>query len=369
MAIHGAAATPPRLRVESFGVLDDGRPAELFVLAAPDGLEVRITNYGGIVVGIRTPDRNGQLDDIVLGFDRLENYTRDAFYLGALIGRYANRIAAGRLVLDGEPFSLERNDHGQHLHGGTRGFHKVLWRALPFVDDRGSGVQLVHRSAEGEAGYPGNLAVTVTYSLSAAGELAVDYLAHSDRDTVVNFTQHSYFNLDGARGGEILDHAIVLRARRFTPTDADLIPTGEIRDVAGSAFDFTEPRRIGARIADRDEQLVLAGGYDHNWVLDGGCEALRPVARAWSPVTGRMLEVATTEPGLQLYTGNMLGPDIVGKSGAVYGRRSAFCMETQHFPDSPNHPHFPSTVLRRGECFRSTTTYRFSVSTELTPGW
>jgi len=372
MAVDLAALERPRLSIEPYGTLDDGRTAQLFVLTARNGIEVRITNYGGVVLAVRTPDREGKFDDIVLGFDRLEDYVRDTQYVGCLIGRYANRIAGGRLVLSGRRFSLEKNGCGHHLHGGTPGFHKVLWRALPFEDERGSGVRLDHRSPDGESGYPGNLAVTVTYRLSAGGELGVDYRARSDKDTVVNFTQHSYFNLDGPRGGSILDHTVVLRARRFTPTDADLIPTGELRSVTGTAFDFTQPRRIGSRIADGDEPLLVARGYDHNWVLDGDGRAPRPVARAASPSTGRVIEIATTEPGLQLYTGNALRSDGVGKGGLPYAEMSGFCMETQHFPDSPNKHHFPSPVLRKGAWFRSTTTYRFSTlhgSAELTARW
>lgn len=371
MGIDPAGDPRVRIDVEPFGVLEDGREVELFVLTAPGGIEVRITNYGGIIVALRTPDRDGIVDNIVLGFERLQDYVRDSCYVGCLIGRYANRIAQGRLVLDGERFSLETNEGDHHLHGGRRGFHKVLWRALPFEDERSSGVELVHRSADGDGSYPGNLTVSVAYVLTGKGELVVDYRARSDRDTVVNFTQHSYFNLDGAGAGDILDQEILLRARQFTPSDAELIPTGELRDVAGTAFDFMAPRRIGDRIGDADEQLIAAGGYDHNWVLDGSAEVLRAVARAWSRGTGRMLEVSTTEPGLQFYTGNSLNCD-GGESAVRYGPRSGFCMEPQHFPDSPNKPQFPSTVLRRGEWYRSTTVYRFStlgVSGELKPGW
>jgi aldose 1-epimerase len=238
----------------------------------------------------------------------------------------------------------------------------VLWGARPFADDRGSGVELFHRSGDGDGGYPGNLSVKVAYFLTNDGELVIDYGARSDRDTIVNLTHHSYFNLDGALKGDILDHEIVLRGRRFTPTDAALIPTGELKDVSGTPFDFVVPRRIGSRIGDADEQLLLAGGYDHNWVLDGPTEARRPVARVCSPSTGRTLEVSTTEPGLQFYTGNSLSARSVRKEGASYGPRSGFCLEPQHFPDSPNHPGFPSTILRRGELYRSTTVYRFSTS-------
>ena len=361
----------PRIDVEPFGALEDGRLVDLFVLTAPRGIEARITNYGGIIVGLRTPDRDGKRDDIVLGFEGLLDYVRDTRYLGCLIGRYANRIAHGSFALDGERVVLEKNDGEHHLHGGSGGFHKVLWHARPFDDERGSGVELSHRSDDGDGGYPGNLSVNVTYVLTEGGEFLVDYDASSDRDTVLNLTQHSYFNLDGAHGGHVLDHDVVLRAQRFTPSDGRLIPTGELRNVAGTAFDFTVPTRIGDRIDKADEQLIAARGYDHNWILDNGPESPRPVARASSRRTGRVLEVSTTEPGLQFYTGNFLGGDR-GKNGALYVRQSGFCMEPQHFPDSPNQPHFPSTVLRKGARYRSTTVYRFSIlaaSGEQKPGW
>jgi aldose 1-epimerase len=360
MGLDRALHRRPRLVMEPFGTLDDGRTVELFVLTSPTGVEVRLTNYGGIVVGIRAPDRDGNFDDIVLGFDRLQDYVRDTCYVGCLIGRYANRIAEGRFILNDHCFSLERNDGKHHLHGGPSGFHKVLWGARPFAGDHESGVELVHRSVDGDGGYPGNLSVTVTYLLTDDGELVVNYDARSDRDTVVNLTQHSYFNLDGDRKGDILDHEVVLRARQFTPTDLAHIPTGELRDVSGTAFDFLAPRCIGSRIGDVEEQLLVAGGYDHNWVLDGPPETLRLVARALSPSTGRVLEVSTTEPGLQFYTGNSLRTPSVDGTAARYCARSGFCMEPQHFPDSPNNPQFPSTVLRKGGTYRSTTVYRFS---------
>ncbi len=347
------------IAVEPFGKLEDGRAASLFVLTTARGIEVRITNYGGILVAARTPDRKGDVDDIVLGFDRLEDYARDDGYVGSLIGRYANRIAGGRLAIDGVSLSLDKNEAEHHLHGGAHGFHKALWGAHPFEDERGSGVELDHRSVDGEGGYPGNLDVKVTYILTEDGTLVVDYRARSDRDTVVNLTQHSYFNLDGAGGRNILDHELRLRAGRFTPTDGEHIPTGEIREVRGTAFDFVEPRRIGSRIGEKDEQLLLAGGYDHNWILDGPSGVPRWVAMASSPLTGRTLEVSTTEPGLQFYTGNFLRPGL-GKGPLRQGRWSGFCLEPQHFPDSPNKAHFPSTILRKGDEYRSMTIYRFS---------
>jgi aldose 1-epimerase len=343
-----------------FGVLDDGRRAALYVLTGRDGMSVEISNYGGIVTALRTPDRNGAFDDVVLGYDRLEDYVRDPFFFGALIGRHANRIAHGRFVLGGQRQSLERNDGPHHLHGGSEGFHKVLWDAHTSEDERSVRLELGHRSPDGHGGYPGNLEVRVTYALSEGRELVVEYRAWSDRDTIVNLTHHSYFNLSGDLSRPILDHELWLRAGRFTPVDGSLIPTGEFRDVAGTPFDFTTPAAIGSRIDAGDEQLVVAGGYDHNWVLD--VEPRRgpvPVARVGCDSTGRTLEVATTEPGIQFYSGNSLAPGTVGKSGVVYGPRSGFCLETQHFPDSPNEPRFPSVVLRAGVPYRSTTVYRF----------
>jgi aldose 1-epimerase len=346
--------------VRPFGVLADGRRADLYVLTAPNGMSAEITNYGGIVTALRTPDRDGTLDDVVLGYDRLEDYVRDRFFFGAVIGRYANRIAHARFALGGRWLSLEPNEKPHHLHGGSEGFHKVLWAAQTSEEARSVRLELAHRSPDGHGGYPGNLDVRVVYALTDDGELVIEYAASSDHDTIVNLTHHSYFNLSGALAAPILDHDLLLRARRFTPVDDTSIPTGELRDVASTAFDFTAPAAIGARIDAADEQLVLAGGYDHNWVFD-----VEPtgtpvaVARVGCAATGRMLEVSTTEPGIQFYSGNSLVPDIVGKSGIHYGRRSAFCLETQHFPDSPNKPQFPSVTLRAGEPYRSTTVYRF----------
>jgi aldose 1-epimerase len=357
-----APASPGRRRVEvrPFGTLQDGRRVDVYELTAPTGMSAQVTSYGGILTTLRVPDRDGRLDDVVLGYDRLEDYVRDPFCLGALIGRYANRIHEGRFRLGDRRVSLETNERRHHLHGGSQGFHKVLWTARPVDRDGGVGVELRHHSPDGHAGYPGNLEVTVMYTLTDEGELVIEYEAGSDQDTIVNLTHHSYFNL----GGSVLDHEIVLRARRFTPVDADRIPTGELRDVSGTPFDFTAPTRIGARIDDDDDQLVSAGGYDHNWVLDvAASEAPVPVALLASPASGRLLEVSTTEPGVQLYTGNSLAPNTVGKSGARYGPRSGVCLETQHFPDSPNKPHFPSVTLRAGERYRSTTVYGFATLT------
>lgn len=342
-----------------FGALPDGRTARRYVLTNGCGMRVEISDFGGIVLSIRTPDREGRADDVVLGYDRLEDYVRDTLYFGCLVGRTANRTGGGRLRLPDGEFLLTKNERGGHLHGGARGFHKVLWNAAPFETDRARGVELTHRSPDGDEGYPGNLSVSVTYTLTNEDEIAIDYRAESDRDTAVNLTHHSYFNLAGAGRGDIQGHVLALRARRFTPTDALQVPTGDLRRVAGTPFDFTTPTLIGTRIDAVDDQLRLAGGYDHNWVLDDADGSLRTVATALCPSTGRALDVSTTEPGLQFYAGNAIPRDVVGRGGAAYGPRSGFCLETQHFPDAPNKPHFPSTLLRRGDVYRSRTVYRF----------
>jgi aldose 1-epimerase len=357
---HDTRVTRRRIASRPFGGLPDGRRADLYELAVANGMSAQITNYGGIVVALRTPDRSGALEDVVLGYDRLEDYVRDPFFFGALIGRYANRIAKAEFMLGDRRVAVEQNEAPNHLHGGSEGFHKVLWAARSFEDQRGVGLELTHRSPDGHGGYPGNLDVRVVYTLTDEGELVIEYDASSDRDTIVNLTHHSYFNLGGELARPIVDHELVIRASRFTPVDATCIPTGALRDVAGTPFDFRTPTPIGSRIENDDPQLIRTGGYDQNWVLDTSTRnAPVPVARVGCPTTGRVLEVATTEPGLQFYSGNSLARDILGKAGVRYGRRSGFCLETQHFPDSPNKPDFPSVVLRAGERYRSTTVYRF----------
>ena len=351
------------MTIQTFGKMPDGTPVELFTLS--DGvLEARIINYGGIVVSLKAPDRNGKPGDVVLGFDRLEEYLADnngpgPGYFGAVIGRYANRIARGKFVLDGKKYSLPLNNGGNSLHGGPYGFHNVVWKAKA-IDH---GVELTYLSKDGEAGYPGNLTATVRYTV-AKGELRIDYSATTDKHTVVNLTNHSYFNLAGNGRGDILSHQLTLRAARFTPVDAGLIPTGELKAVAGTPFDFLNATAIGERIdanggAD-DEQLHRGEGYDHNWVLDNADGKLTEAAEVYEPASGRVMRVLTTEPGIQLYSGNFLDGRIKGKGGAPYGVRSAFCLETQHFPDSPNQPAFPSTELRPGQRYQTTTVFRFS---------
>jgi len=340
-----------------FGKTRDGVAVSLFTLKNQRGMIARITNYGGIVVSLESPDRHGALADIVLGFDSLDGYLANPGpFFGALIGRYGNRIGHARFSLDGHEYQLDKNDGENSLHGGARGFDKRVWSPRELPD---GGLELTYLSKDGEEGYPGNLTAVVTYHLSDTNELHIDYAASADKPTVVNLTNHSYFNLKGAGSGDILSHQLTLHASRFTPVDAGLIPTGELRSVAGTPMDFRQSTAIGARIEANDEQLKLGHGYDHNWVIDqsGG---LTLAARVEEPSTGRVLEVLTTQPGVQFYTANFLDGTIKGKAGKVYGRRAAFCLETQHFPDSPNKPAFPSTVLRPGQKFQSTTVFRFS---------
>ena len=345
---------------QPFGKTQDGTPVDLYTLTNRNGMVVKITNYGGIVVSIQVPDRDGNFADVVLGYDNLDDYLERNRYFGCITGRYANRIAKGKFSLDGKQYTLATNNGENHLHGGLVGFDKVVWQAQEKKSEDGVGLELAYTSADGEEGYPGNLSVIVTYTLTNQNELKIDYAATTDKPTVVNLTNHSYFNLANAGAGDILDHELMLNADRFTPVDANLIPTGELRSVKNTPLDFTTPTAIGARIEQDDEQLKLGGGYDHNYVLNKEGEALSLAARVHDPATGRVLEVYTTQPGVQFYSGNFLD-GVTGKQGHVYNKRHGFCLETQHFPDSPNQPEFPSTVLRPGEKFASTTVYKFSV--------
>jgi aldose 1-epimerase len=343
-----------------FGRTAAGDEVALYTITNAAGAEVAITPWGARIVAIRVPDREGKMADVVLGFDHLDGYLADNPYFGAVVGRYANRIGNGQFTLDGREYVLSRNSRGNQLHGGDVGFDKKLWRASEINDRSGRGIRLKYMSPDGEEGYPGNLDIAVTYTLSPTNELRIDYQATTDRPTVINLTNHSYFNLAGK--GDILGHVLWLKAHRFTPVDAGLIPTGEIRSVRNTPFDFTVAHAIGERINEGDEQLRFGNGYDHNYVLDGPPGNLRLAARITEPASGRVMEVLTTEPGLQLYSGNFLG-SIAGKGGEVYARRSAFCVETEHFPDSPNKANFPSTVLRPGQRYHAITVYRFSTET------
>jgi aldose 1-epimerase len=351
-----------KITKESFGQTTDGHSVDLYTLTNSRGAEVKITNYGGTVTSLKVPDRNGKFDDIVLGFDNLDGYLKATAYFGAIIGRYGNRIGKGRFTLHGVEYKLATNNGENHLHGGIKGFDKVVWNARPLKLPNGAALVLTYLSKDGEEGYPGNLSVRVVYTLTNTNDLKIDYSATTDKDTIVNLTHHSYFNLAGQGNGDILNHRLWINAARFTPTDAGSIPTGELRNVQGTPFDFTRPTAIGARINQDYEQLKLGKGYDHNFVLNGKMGIMRRVARASDATSGRVMEVWTTEPGLQFYSGNFLDGTLTGKDGKVYQQRYGFCLETQHYPDSPNEPAFPTTVLRKGARYHTTTIYRFSAA-------
>ena len=340
-----------------FGQMPDGRNVELYTLANDHGLEARIMNYGGTLVSLRVPDRNGVHGDVVLGFDEFAPYLSQHPYFGSLIGRYANRIAGARFTIDGRTYRLSANEGRNHLHGGRTGFDKILWHAEPVELSDGEQLVLRHFSRDGEEGYPGNLSVRMTYTLTAQNELRLDYSAHTDQATVINLTQHSYFNLAGA--GTIRDHLLRLAAERYLPIDPELIPLGEQRSVRGTPFDFTSVRSIGSGISSDNAQLQLAGGYDHCWVLTHQSGACDLAAELYEPMSGRALTVFTTQPGIQVYSANFLDGSIQGKQGARYPRHAGLCLETQHFPDSPNQHSFPTTLLRAGEMHREMTVYRF----------
>lgn len=351
----------PKIIKESFGKLPDGQDVEIYTLSNKNGVEVRIMTYGGVVVSLRTPDRKATLDDIVLGFERVEDYLKENPFFGALVGRYGNRIAKGKFKLGGKQYTLAVNNGENHLHGGLKGFDKALWTAKPLDTTAGVGVELTHTSPDGDEGYPGALQVKVTYTLTDQNEVKIDYFAITDKETVVNLTNHSYFNLRGAGEGEIISTELTINADKFTPVDKGLIPTGEMRPVKGTPFDFTKPKPIGQNIYDEsDEQIKFGGGYDHNFVLNKGAGGLTKAAEAYDSKTGRVLEVFTTEPGVQFYTGNFLDGKLSGKGNKAYNKRFAFCLETQHYPDSPNKPEFPTTTLRPGEKYQSQTTWKFS---------
>jgi aldose 1-epimerase len=342
-----------------FGKTADGTAVELYTLTSPHGMDVHAMTYGGIIVSLRVPDRAGRSADVVLGYDSLAGYLSGSPYFGAIVGRYGNRIARGRFTLAGKHYQLATNNGPNHLHGGIRGFDKVVWNAAPFERGESVGVVLTHTSADGDEGYPGALTAEVTYALTPDNTLVVDYRVTTTKPTPVNLTQHSYFNLAGDGSGGIMDHVLTINAERFTPVDRTLIPTGALLPVAGTPFDFRTPTRIGARIGQEDEQLHYAGGYDHNFVLNRTGPGLELAAQVFEPQTGRTLEVQTTEPGLQFYSGNFLDGSITGTAGHRYVHRSGFCLETQHFPDSPNHPAFPSTILAPGAKYRSRTVFVF----------
>jgi aldose 1-epimerase len=351
---------PCKITRAPFGKTREGQNVDIFTLRNLNGVEARICSYGGILVSLKAPDRDGHLGDVVLGYDNLEGYLTKSPYFGAMIGRYGNRIAEGRFTLNGVTYHLATNDCPNALHGGTRGFDKVVWRAKIIQSDAGPALELSYLSKDGEEGYPGNLKVTAVYTLMSDNGLRLEYTATTDKDTVVNLTQHSYFNLAGH--GDILGHTVFIDADKFTPVDETLIPTGELRPVEDTPFDFLEPTTIGARIEQADRQLKFGKGYDHNFVLNHPAGRLDVIAQVSEPTTGRVLEVLSTEPGLQFYTGNFLDGTITGKGGQAYGFRSAFAMEPQHFPNSPNQWDFPPAVLRAGWVYHNTIIFRLSTS-------
>ena len=345
--------------VKPFGQTPDGTPVSLYTLRNSKGAEAGICSYGGLVIFLKVPDRKGHLGDVVLGYDNLDGYLKDTPYFGALIGRYGNRIAKGKFTLDGTEYTLAINNDPNALHGGLKGFDKVVWEPRILASLEGPALELKYVSKDGEEGYPGNLSVTAVYTLTDDNALKVEFMATTDKDTILNLTHHSYFNLAGK--GDILNHQLMMPAERFTPVDSTLIPTGELKPVAGTPFDFRTPTAIGARINQDDEQLKFGKGYDHNWVFDKPIGQLALMARVYEPTTGRVLEVWSTEPGLQFYSGNFLNGTIKGKGGWVYQFRNGFCMEPQHYPDSPNHSNFPSVVLKPGEVYKNTIIYKFLV--------
>ncbi len=343
------------IQSEHFGMMPDDREVKLFTLTNDRGMEIKVINYGGIITELNVPDRSGKIGDVVLGHDTLDGYLHRSRYFGSLIGRYGNRIRRGQFALNGTEYHLPINNGQNHLHGGFKGFDKVFWEA----EEIAQGLRLTYRSWDGEESYPGNLEATVVYSVTDENGLRIEYSAITDQETIVNLTNHSYFNLAG--DGTILNHELTINADAFTPVDETLIPSGEIRKVKGTSMDFTSATAIGRQINNQDEQLKFAGGgYDHNFVLRSPNSGLRTAATVHEPTAGRTMEVVTTQPGLQFYSGNFLDGSIVGKGGRPYLKHSGFCLETQHFPDSPNHADFPNTVLRPGDEYRHTTVYQFS---------
>jgi len=365
LSAASAAAAPakqaaPSLTEAPFGTLADGGKVTVYTLTNAAGAEVKIINYGAIVVSLKVPDRTGTLRDVVLGYDDLAGYVADKSFIGTVVGRYGNRIAAGKFTIDGKTYQLDLNDGPNHLHGGAQGIYKKLWQATAVKGKDGPSVKLTYVSPDGEGGYPGKVTLTLTYTLLKDNALRLEYRGTTDKPTILNPTDHSYFNLSGDPKQTILDEELTIDADKTTPVGPGLIPTGTLADVAGTPFDFRKPTKIGARIDAKDDQLVLGKGYDHNWVLRGPAHRVRQVAELFDPRSGIAMQILTDQPGLQFYSGNFLDGKIHGKGGIAYQHRTALCLETQVFPDSPNHPNFPSAVLRPGQQYRQTTVYRFS---------
>ncbi len=344
-----------------FGKLADGSEVYIYTLANKSGMEAKIINYGAAVVSLTAPDKNGKLADVVLGYDSLDGYANDKSYFGAIVGRYGNRIADGKFKLDGKEYQLTINDGANHLHGGLKGYNKVLWNETEIAKTGdGASLTLSYESKDGEQGYPGNLKLTVKYTLTNNNELKIEYNAVTDKPTVLNPTHHSYFNLTGDPEKTILDHELMIDADNTTPVAKGLIPTGKFASVANTPMDFRKPTKIGARIDENYDQLKLGLGYDHNWVLNKHQESLPKVLSVYEPVSGRVMEMYTDQPGVQFYSGNFLDGTVKGKNGIMYKHRTGFCLEAQHYPDSPNHPEFPSTKLEPGQVYKQTTIYKFS---------
>ena len=362
-AMEAPEESNAKIEKSAFGKLEDGTQVDLYTLTNDKGAEVKIMNYGGVITSLKVPDKEGNVEDVVLGFESLEGYLQEGVpYFGALIGRYGNRIAKGEFSLDGKTYQLAKNDGPNHLHGGLKGFDKVLWEAEEVQTEEGAGIKLHYLSKDMEEGYPGNLSVEVVYMLTNDNELRIDYQASTDKPTIVNLTNHAYFNLSGDMTEDVLDHQVMINADRFLPVNQTLIPTGELRPVVeGTPFDFTEPTAIGKRINEENEQLGFGLGYDHCWVLNSPGEDLSLAATVHEPESGRFMEVFTTEPGIQFYTGNFLDGTLERENGGTFKHRTGLCLETQHFPDSPNQPEFPSVVLRPGDSYQTHTVYKFSV--------
>jgi aldose 1-epimerase len=354
------STTEATITRSSFGKLEDGKEISLYTLTNAAGTVATITNYGGIIVSIKTKDKNGNLEDIVLGFDSLSSYVKNNPFFGAIVGRYGNRIAKGKFKLDNQTYNLAVNNGANHLHGGLKGFDKVVWVGDNYNTPDGAVLKLTYTSKDLEEGYPGNLQTEVTYTLTNDNELKIDYKATTDKKTVVNLTNHSYFNLSGNTKTDILHHTVSIAASKFLPVDKGLIPTGELKDVKGTPFDFTTPHVVGERINDKDQQLQIGGGYDHCWVFDD-TEKFSPKATVYDSTSGRFMEVFTTQPAVQFYSGNFLSGAVTGKFNTLYTKRFGLCLETEHYPDSPNQPSFPTTVLNPGEVYSSQTVYKFSV--------
>jgi len=345
---------------KSFGKLSDGSEVYIYTLINTSGVEAQITNYGAIVVSLKVPDRNGKLEDVVLGYDNLEGYIADKSFFGAIVGRYGNRIAKGKFELDGKSYQLTINDGENHLHGGLIGFHKKIWTAEEVKSPEGKALKLTYKSEDGEQGYPGNVILSVTYTLTDKNELVINYEGTTDKITILNPTHHSYFNLSGNPQSTILNELLMIDADSTTPVGPGLIPTGKLESVEGSPMDFRTPTAIGLRINDDYEQLKLGQGYDHNWVLNNYDGKLRNVVSLYDSASGRYMEVFTDQPGMQFYSGNFLDGSIKGKNGVVYNYRTGLCLEAQRYPDSPNQPQFPSATLKPGETYKQTTIYKFS---------